>query len=220
MKKPFQFLGLLCLAIPTAAHSATTIHSDNFETTVIKDGNYANSADDGQWTRQGGGTGAIALVDLVPNTLPLSSGNEMRVGYKFEAGVTDLTLATTWDASFDYTVTINVRSFDTADTDGFITGNFIVGARNAANSPQFFGKNISTAQNAVDGWVTYTHTITSAELTTANFDGLRIFTRLQKSSTGTGDFMLVDNLSIVQIPEPSAALLGAIGALALLRRRR
>jgi hypothetical protein len=40
------------------------------------------------------------------------------------------------------------------------------------------------------------------------------------STTGAGTIWEVDNLNISTIPEPSAALLGGLGLLALLRRRR
>lgn len=40
------------------------------------------------------------------------------------------------------------------------------------------------------------------------------------STTGAGTIWEVDNLNITTVPEPSAALLGGLGLLALLRRRR
>lgn len=40
------------------------------------------------------------------------------------------------------------------------------------------------------------------------------------TGTGGGQETLVDNIGITIVPEPSSALLGALGALALLRRRR
>ncbi len=42
------------------------------------------------------------------------------------------------------------------------------------------------------------------------------------ASTGTGsrDTVAIDNFSITAVPEPSAALLGSLGAIALMRRRR
>lgn len=49
----------------------------------------------------------------------------------------------------------------------------------------------------------------------------RIFLRISNPGTQNGtQAAFVDNLSIVSIPEPSAALLGGLGMLALLRRRR
>jgi MYXO-CTERM domain-containing protein len=49
----------------------------------------------------------------------------------------------------------------------------------------------------------------------------RIFLRISNLNTqNPGQSAFVDNLSIVSVPEPSAALLGGLGMLALLRRRR
>jgi hypothetical protein len=36
----------------------------------------------------------------------------------------------------------------------------------------------------------------------------------------TGNTFTIDNVNVTVIPEPSVALLGALGSLALLRRRR
>lgn len=62
----------------------------------------------------------------------------------------------------------------------------------------------------------------SATLSNANFtgsSGQNLFgTGFQATGTGTGTNALLKSLTVV--PEPSAALLGAIGALGLLRRRR
>lgn len=57
-----------------------------------------------------------------------------------------------------------------------------------------------------------------------NYDGeLGIAYRLDMvriAGAGSGSNIAIDNLSFDQIPEPSAAFLGALGALSLLRRRR
>jgi len=51
-----------------------------------------------------------------------------------------------------------------------------------------------------------------------NFDQISIFTN--SAPVPTNATFTVDNVNVTVIPEPSAALLGALGSLALLRRRR
>lgn len=57
---------------------------------------------------------------------------------------------------------------------------------------------------------------------TVTVDGTGVITVRQDSmNTGVGtDWVVIDAVALVQVPEPSAALLGGLGLLALLRRRR
>jgi len=74
------------------------------------------------------------------------------------------------------------------------------------------------------GWVTWTQTYTTNAAPTGSGQQLRI--ELVNQGIGTDGLsnaqMIADNLILtaVAIPEPSAALLGGLGILALLRRRR
>lgn len=60
--------------------------------------------------------------------------------------------------------------------------------------------------------ITFTAEATSHTLSIANYN------YADEAATATGTGLMVDNFSV--IPEPSAALLGSLGMLALLRRRR
>jgi hypothetical protein len=63
--------------------------------------------------------------------------------------------------------------------------------------------------------VNFNVTLDSGNLGTAD---TQLWLRITPSASGSEAF--IDNLAVVAIPEPSAALLGGIGALVLLRRRR
>lgn len=67
---------------------------------------------------------------------------------------------------------------------------------------------------STDG-ITYT---TSGALTAFHFAGVGSDFETLQFDSGTGTTLTVDNVTVV--PEPSAALLGGLGLLALLRRRR
>jgi hypothetical protein len=64
--------------------------------------------------------------------------------------------------------------------------------------PVYFNFNVADAGEAAATW---------------NFD-------ITRASTGGGNALLISGVSLVAVPEPSAALLGALGFLGLLRRRR
>lgn len=49
--------------------------------------------------------------------------------------------------------------------------------------------------------------------------GTEIWLRIGRPSSGSGD-VIIDNVAVTTIPEPTAALLGGLGLLGLLRRRR
>lgn len=75
------------------------------------------------------------------------------------------------------------------------------------------GFNITPASTAwAQQSITFTAEATSHTLSIANFD------YATNTATATGAGLMVDNFTVV--PEPSAALLGGLGTLALLRRRR
>ncbi len=58
-------------------------------------------------------------------------------------------------------------------------------------------------------------------LSLAAYQGGELFLRINNWEAGTEDpWLQVDNVSIVPVPEPSIALLGGLGVLGLLRRRR
>ena len=81
------------------------------------------------------------------------------------------------------------------------------------------GQSISTAQIAFAQY-----TFQDWRKVTMTFTADAVNPVLSFLSVGTPDglppFALLDGVSLEAVPEPSAALLGALGALALLRRRR
>lgn len=85
-----------------------------------------------------------------------------------------------------------------------------------------YSANISVTRSATGALVSSTiNGVTNSFLDTSGkfeFDSVSFFT--STAAVPTSGTLTVDNVNVSVIPEPSAALLGGLGALALLRRRR
>jgi hypothetical protein len=224
MKNKFAFLTLSSIAVASSALAQVSFNYEQDFSEPTFANSYDGADDDGTFIRNGVELGGISRVNFVGDDA-FSSGDELQNGYKFDnTAFTDFTLPSetgVFDSGSDYTISLNFRSFDNADTDGSVTGNFILGARNSNDSIGWIGKNIPIALDAVDGWQTYTHTVTRSEVDSLGIDGNRIFLRVMKTSGSSGDLMLLDNLSISAIPEPQTfGLLAGVGALFALGLRR
>ncbi len=107
----------------------------------------------------------------------------------------------------DAIVTLNI--YEGADTGGTLLGSFTDNIEDLGNSHP----------NGASGW-------TMADIDLSSLAALSIgqaytfhLTTAKDSTTG-GNNWAIDDLKLTGIPEPSAALLGGLGLLALLRRRR
>ena len=147
------------------------------------------------------------------SALPLSSpngGNYLALDGSFEVGpvsqqLNGLTIGNQYDRSF-YWAAAQQKGYDAAN------------GLTELLKVSLGGQSISTAQIA---YAQYTSK--DWRKVTMTFTADAVNPVLSFLSVGTPDglppFALLDGVSLKAVPEPSAALLGALGALALLRRR-
>lgn len=100
----------------------------------------------------------------------------------------------------DYQLTVHAGDNLSVVTYNFLVDGTSLGTGNLPNN------------NYDEGTIVFNFTVASI---TENFD-----LQLTRGTGSSGQALLVGGLSLVAVPEPSAALLGSIGLLALLRRRR
>lgn len=106
-------------------------------------------------------------------------------------------------STFSFSYSLDGTSFVTTN----LTGATLVTADNATPIDVNLASVLSTSRNGV--------------ISESVANGGDIFFRWTYThASGTSTHMGIDNIVVTAIPEPSAALLGAFGALALLRRRR
>lgn len=89
------------------------------------------------------------------------------------------------------------------------------------NSLDFTASTTAGATGALDGNATANKTSISSTISLVVTEGATFWIRWNDfNATGSDDGLGVDDFSITAVPEPAAALLGAIGLIGLLRRRR
>jgi hypothetical protein len=135
--------------------------------------------------------GSFSSFMRVGNSGYLMSSHTIQAGDEFTIGL----VAKTWDAASQFTATL---FFDDPTVPANVIGTFT---------------------SAVNGtWTSYSNS-TAIDATPASVGGTLGIIIANTFSPHPG-FLNFDNVSINVVPEPSAALLGSLGALALLRRRR
>lgn len=119
--------------------------------------------------------------------------------YFLSTPITGLTVGASYTVNFDARLRDNsgAGNFDVVVNTTVPTGGFDITPTSTTWAQQSF---------------TFTANATSHTLSIANYD------YATEAATATGAGLMVDNFSV--IPEPSAALLGGLGMLVLLRRRR
>lgn len=231
---PFAFLTAVALATSASTAVAATVLSENF---TYADGSLVG-ATGSPWASTSGTAGQVNVTSNVLNITgtesqdvnaslsgsPYSTGELIAT---FDVNFTVLPTGSTYFAHFLNSNTVfRTKVFST--TTGATAGNFLIGITNNTNTlavtvptnlslnttysiTMSFDLNGLTSSLAVNGGteVTASDTIPSVPINGFGF----------RQSTGIGT-MTIDNLVVTHVPEPSAALLGGLSLLGLLRRRR
>ena len=212
--KNTSFAALAAFAIAGSADAAAVIAGGNgsFETATVGTATYTNAWKFDQvtitnWTyTQRTNTGYGATWFMGGNDYGTASDGNYQVNlisdgdsYFLSTAITGLTVGNS------YTV-----YFDARKRDGGGAGNFDVFVDTTIPAGGF---NITpTSTTWAQQSITFTAEAASHTLSIANYD------YATGAATTTGSGLMVDNFTVV--PEPSAALLGGLGMLCLLRRRR
>ncbi|MCF7676406.1 MAG: PEP-CTERM sorting domain-containing protein [Akkermansiaceae bacterium] len=151
---------------------------------------------------------------------PASQDGTRHMNLNNDTGLNTLSQSFTVGAGTEYTVSYwtvqrgNGLMFTTLSVDaGAVTGAdaFVTGITGSGTS--------SINQLTVQGepaWTQYGFTFTPDTAATATITLGNVY----DGGTGDNDGVFLDNVSVTAIPEPTTALLGGLGLLALLRRRR
>jgi hypothetical protein len=120
-------------------------------------------------------------------------------------------------ANTTYTMTAWVRTQNATNAGDPIVGNIsIYGWTSGGNQQQA----TTSLTGLSDTWQQFTATFTTGASGGAVGSALEFSLNKESGGTGTQQKLLFDNVVVTSVPEPSAALLGALGMLCLLRRRR
>ena len=165
--------------------------------------------------------GGIVALGYFETTAPSSSLVDI------QTNISNFTLITSaLTGSFSVDLAGSFDGYVQADT---FAGAQITGANSLIGKPMYlFAGNASTLSTSTAWALSAVKTIADdvpfTELYAANPDGSSILGNIGTFDTFTGDVGLgagtYTTLRLAQVPEPSTALLGVIGAIALLRRRR
>lgn len=231
-------LTITSFAALVVSAKAATVASDDF---TYPDGNLAGQ---GGWTVHSGDGGTDVLVSSNAAVLVHGGGSREDVNLGFAAQTTGV-----FTAIFDLSVTDD-NPITGTDFEYFAhfgdTGTFDFTARVDIQAPTGSGDytvGIATFSSTAETTSTVDldfGTVYSAELEFDFSTGLASFTiggntitsttvgagvqisnfNLRQSNSSSDETITVDNLVIDYVPEPSVALLGGLGLLGLLRRRR
>mgnify|MGYP001023921038 CR=1 FL=1 len=202
----------LSLFVGAGASTAATIYTNNFATTTgIVQWDDGGTIHDISWNTEVNGTGGLSgAPGDTTGTWLYSNGPDISI-----------LLSDTVGANTTYSLSVEF-----GDRSGLNNGNPSLrlgfGSTPGAN---YLTPTISVTPATIDnGWVTWTQTFTTGAAPVGLGQALRIELVNQGIGTpGLGNVQMIsDNLKLTAeaIPEPSTALLGGLGLLALLRRRR
>lgn len=206
---------MACLSV--GANAATTIFQDGFTTPGIDKGGSYTSSIVGTAPTVGSGTwqGTGANGEDVGGWGQTGDGKATPTTSNF--------LAFTPNASLTYTVQATI---DTTGASGLGSSWFTLGFTssrhnwNGADSGTIDTANLVRFDDATTKTITYT--LSGATLVANSISHVGWITDLPGvvNLTPSNEQVKITNFSLTAVPEPSAALLGALGLLALLRRRR
>jgi hypothetical protein len=107
MHKSIYLSAAISLGMRSVSRPAT-VYTDDFSTSTVKTGSYADSTDDGKWVWT---AGFGSIEDGVPDS-GVNVGNELRIGYPETMDLTLPVTTGTWDSTQLYTISANFRAFD------------------------------------------------------------------------------------------------------------
>lgn len=229
--------------------SATVVFTDDFETPDVtaaqSDGNTSGAINTSNWVKanQGFGAGRQGTVDEAHGDFTDPVGEQAYAFRYTNSGITTA-VGTVGSLATGQTITV---TFDVV-LDGHNSGapysayltTFNGGTRNTMNTGGFGGADVGTtsvlasATGSYSGTtysqISFSYIVGDAVLDSNGaaggggtvFDGAVLGHDIALRFVGATDTAIIDNVSIdiSVVPEPSIALFGSLGLLALLRRRR
>lgn len=239
MKKPIVSLVGAALA-STAAHAALTVTNGNFETGGGSNidnvtGWFDNSNGtfwQGTWQTNAGfitpnGTNVVILGSYESGAVQNTASADANGGNYLYQSIGTADGATSVEINFDFGqpnddsggrmlgLTVGIYAYDglggfTADDNTDVRG---AGGVTFLGSQSFQFGPTTTADNVINSFM--------ATINLAGAGSQELFLRFNNYRPGnTESWSVLDNVSVTAIPEPASALLGGIGLLGLLRRRR
>jgi hypothetical protein len=206
MKSKFlAFIGALALILSAStAQAASLITNGDFELNTGRDGGNATG-----WTK----VGAYGIYDGAgnangPGTVFGSWAYVPGNGPNTSFGVYQ-TLTTILVAGMSYTLSFQANPWVSGSSNDIRVGNYNIGSYDDNTSYSSLSLSVIDTPTTDTAWTLRSYTFTAL----GGEDTVYFGTALNSGYD-------IDNVSLVAVPEPSAALLGGLGLLALLRRRR
>lgn len=211
---------IVIMAMVTAVHGATTITTDGFNTGSIVSDPWGTTSSQtvGQWSLSQVASGAGRLVVGDP------------IGYGGQPGAPQ---AGTGQAQFSNGADSNFTSATLTDTTGHnflvgeeVTMSFYMAGRAGGSAAATINVSLVGAATIPLGSFTPTHNDTTWVLTTSNTATIstagtyNVRFSYANAPDSVDRTTYLDSVSYNVVPEPSTALLGGLGLLALMRRRR
>ncbi len=218
------------LALVTGYASAAVLVNTGFETDGIAANDFANITPT-SWTGYGPGGKYVGDGNVFAGISGANSGDQYFLAYVSSTFTVsqirqDSTLL--WsNMTVGDSLTISAYTTYRSDTNGAANTYFWLNDTDAADNLGLNSAAINVTDVAAGAWTlrTWTYTITQPILDTAISDGwgaVEVGLGIVKTAAADDQQVAFDDVSLVHtaIPEPSAALLGGLGMLCLLRRRR